>query len=196
MDTATSATGRSTADLVSDARSGDELAYQELILRYHRYVWSVVRSFRMGEEDAHDAVQMTWLRLVENLRRLRDPERLGGWLATTASRECLRIIRQRDRERPEAEDVFAVRPDERFGVPEDRAVADAMTEVLWARVADLPPRGQALLSALTGQDAPGYAEISRRIGMPIGSIGPTRGRYLVRLRRLLEDCELGADAWA
>lgn len=188
-------TGRSVADLVESARQGDLMAYEELIGRYENYVWSVVRSFRLSNADAHDAVQMTWLRLVENLDRLRDPERLGSWLGTTASRECLRLIRQGDREVGDAEQRLVERPDERFPAPEQEAVDGWMATLLWEQVASLPARGQALLWALTRCDAPAYAELSRLTGMPIGSIGPTRGRYLARLRRHLEDAGLGREAW-
>src|ERR1700759_274274 len=85
----------STADLVLAARAGDGRAYELLVERHQRQVWAAVRGFRLGEADAHDAVQMTSLRLVENLNRLTAPSRLGAWLTTTARRECLRLIRRR-----------------------------------------------------------------------------------------------------
>lgn len=188
------ATDRSVAELVRGAQQGESGAYDELIGRYDHYVWAVVRSFRLGNADAHDAVQITWLRLVENLDRLRDPERVGSWLATTASRECLRIKRRAGREVDDVEQLEQ-RPDQRFPAPEQHAVEDLMATVLWEQVASLPARGQMLLWALTRHDAPAYAELARQTGMPIGSIGPTRGRYLRRLRQLMEDAGLGAEAW-
>ena len=186
---------RSVAELVEAARNQDEDAYHELIGRYQNYVWAVVRGFRLSDADAHDAVQVTWLRLVENLGRLRDPERVGTWLATTASRECLRIKRRAGREVGDAEAHLMHQPDIRFPAPETQAVDDLMADALWGHVATLPTRGQQLLWSLTRHDAPAYAELSREIGMPIGSIGPTRGRYLRRLRQLMEDAGLGAEAW-
>jgi RNA polymerase sigma factor (sigma-70 family) len=191
----TASAERSTADLVSAARAGDHLAYEEVIRRYEHFVWSVVRSFRLGDADAHDAVQATWLRLVENLGRLRDPDHLGSWLATTASRECLRIIRRGSRETWDVEERLAQRPDEVSPAPEQSAVDGMMADVLWRHVAVLPPRAQELLRAMTRSDAPAYAELSQSMNMPIGSIGPTRGRYLRRLRQHLESAGLGADAW-
>jgi RNA polymerase sigma factor (sigma-70 family) len=191
----TSGAERSTADLVADARQGDLVAYEEVIRRYEHFVWSVVRSFRLGDADAHDAVQATWLRLVENLGRLRDPEHLGSWLATTASRECLRIIRRGSRETWDVEERLAQRPDDVSPAPEQTAVEAMMADVLWEHVAVLPPRAQALLRAMSRSDAPAYAELSQSMNMPIGSIGPTRGRYLRRLRQHLESAGLGADAW-
>jgi RNA polymerase sigma factor (sigma-70 family) len=190
-----SSTERSTVELVADARDGDVVAYEEIIRRYEHFVWSIVRSFRLGDADAHDAVQATWLRLVENLGRLRDPEHLGSWLATTASRECLRIIRRGTRETWDVEERLAQRPDEVSPAPEQSAVDQMMADVLWEYVAVLPPRGQELLRAMTRVDAPAYAELSQTMNMPIGSIGPTRGRYLRRLREHLESVGLGADAW-
>jgi RNA polymerase sigma factor (sigma-70 family) len=186
---------RSTAELVEAARNHDEAAYHELIGRYENYVWAVVRGFRLSDADAHDAVQATWLRLVENLGRLRDPERVGNWLATTASRECLRIKRRVGREVGDAEEHLTHRADSRFPAPETKAVDDLMAAALWEQVATLPNRGQHLLWSLTRHDSPAYAELSRETGMPMGSIGPTRGRYLRRLRAVLEDAGLGAEAW-
>lgn len=187
--------GWDVAELVEAARRRDEGAFDELVHRYERCVWSVVRSYRLGDADAHDAVQITWLRLVENLDRLRDPERLGSWLATTAGRECLRILRRRDREVRDAEDQLAQRPDDRFPSPEQHVIDDLMASVLWKKVASLPARGQAMLWALTRPDPPAYAELSRQTGMPVGSIGPTRGRYLRRLRDIMESDGLGAEIW-
>ena len=192
--TCSSSVDRSTAELVLAARSGDAVAYEEIVHRYEHFVWSVVRSFRLGNADAHDAVQATWLRLVENLGRLRDPDHLGSWLATTASRECLRLIRRGARETWDVEERLATRADESAS-PEQHAIDGLMAGLLWEHLQVLPPRGQALLRAMSRPDAPAYAELSRTMNMPIGSIGPTRGRYLKRLRQHLEAAGLGADAW-
>ena len=193
-DTCSAHVDRTTAELVLAARQGDLVAYEEVIRRYEHFVWSVVRSFRLGNADAHDAVQATWLRLVENLGRIRDPEHLGSWLATTASRECLRLIRRGARETWDVEERLASRPDESAS-PEEHALDGMMAGLLWEQLEVLPPRGQALLRAMSSSDAPAYAEISRAMNMPIGSIGPTRGRYLRRLKQHLEAAGLGAEAW-
>jgi RNA polymerase sigma factor (sigma-70 family) len=171
----------STTELVLCAQRGDLSAGEELVRRYSALVWSTVRSFRLGDADAHDVVQTTWLRLVENLGRLREPERLGGWLSTTASRECLALIRQRTHEAGCNDDWLAERPDEGSRGPEQVVVDNAVAEALWNCVATLPPRNQALLRMLTSDDS-SYADVSRRIGMPVGAIGPTRMRSLARLR--------------
>ena len=185
---------RSTAELVMCAREGDRQAYEELVERHQRQVWAAVRGFRLSDADAHDAVQMTWLRLVENLARLNDPTRLGAWLTTTAKRECLRLIRRRNREIGTPEDFFDAVVDDREPGPEQRVTDAAMVQVLWQLVDELPARGQDLLRAVTCSDRPAYADISKATGMAVGSIGPTRGRYLNRLRKLIEDSGLDAAA--
>src|SRR6266568_2397317 len=92
------------AALLDAARLGDQAAWNALVAEYNSLVWSIARGYRLESADAHDAVQMTWLRLVENLDRIKDPERLAGWLATTARRECLQLLRKSGRERPASED--------------------------------------------------------------------------------------------
>jgi RNA polymerase sigma factor (sigma-70 family) len=194
-DTGSSVGRRTTAELVLAARRGDDQAYEELVARHQRQVWAAVRGYRLSDADAHDAVQMTWLRLVENLHRLNDPTRVGAWLTTTAKRECLRLIRRRNREVGTPDEFFAAVVDENEPGPEKRVTDEVMAAVLWEFVAELPGQAQELLQAVTGSERVAYADISLATGMPVGSIGPTRGRYLSRLRRLIEDSGLDADAW-
>ena len=189
------ADNQTTEDLVIRARAGESRAYEELVERHQRQVWAAVRGFRLSDADAHDAIQMTWLRLVENLNRLNDPSRLGAWLTTTAKRECLRLIRRRNREIGTPEEFFDAVVDERQPSPEQQVTQEAMAEVLWDLVGELPVRAQDLLKAVTSVDRPAYADISKATGMAVGSIGPTRGRYLNRLRKLIEDSGLDAAAF-
>src|SRR5690242_6587755 len=195
MHTMLEAETQTTEDLVLRARQGDGRAYEELVERHQRQVWAAVRGFRLSDADAHDAVQMTWLRLVENLGRLNEPSRLGAWLTTTAKRECLRLIRRRNREIGTPEEFFDAVVDERQPGPEQQITQEAMAEVLWEFVSELPDRAQDLLKAVTSADRPAYADISKATGMAVGSIGPTRGRYLNRLRKLIEDAGLDAAAF-
>ncbi len=195
MQTMLDAETQTTEDLVLRARQGDNRAYEELVERHQRQVWAAVRGFRLSDADAHDAVQMTWLRLVENLDRLNEPSRLGAWLTTTAKRECLRLIRRRNREVGTPEDFFDAVPDERQPGPEQLVTQEAMAAVLWDLVGELPVRAQDLLKAVTSTERPAYADISKATGMAVGSIGPTRGRYLSRLRKLIEDSGLDAAAF-
>ena len=185
----------STEQLVLLAREGDARAYEQLVERHQRQVWAAVRGFRLSDADAHDAVQMTWLRLVENLDRLNDPSRLGAWLTTTAKRECLRLLRRRNREIGTPDEYFDAVIDERQPNPEQQVTQAAMAEVLWDFVGELPTRAQDLLHAVTSADRPAYAEISKATGMAVGSIGPTRGRYLTRLRKRIEESGLDAAAF-
>ncbi|WP_203841147.1 RNA polymerase sigma factor [Winogradskya humida] len=167
---------------------------EEVVKAYESLVWWTVRSFRLSEADAEDAVQNTWLRLLEHLPDIRDPQRLGGWLTTVARRECLRLLRTGRREivgLPQEQDA----PDERAPQPERVAVENTMNELLWRHVDELPAPAGSLLKVLSGSRAPGYAEFARTVDMPIGSIGPTRMRTLRKLRSRLEGDGLGAYAW-
>ena len=173
---------RALATVVVAAGAGDRDAWEALVLRYDSLVQSRVRAFRLQEADAQDAMQQTWLRLAEHIRRIRDPERLPGWLATTARRECLRLLQRSARQEPLAEAEAVADPDPG---PEQRVLdAETIREVRDG-LAELPLQSQLLLRALFAEDRLRYAEIAHRAGMPIGSIGPTRARALVQLRRTL-----------
>jgi RNA polymerase sigma factor (sigma-70 family) len=182
---------RTTSELVRAAAAGDQSAWDEIVSRYSGLVWAVARGHRMSHADAADVFQTTWLRLVENLGRLREPDHLGGWLSATARHECLRTLRARGRELPD-EDVALGReaPDDRSAPepgPEAAMVAREDRAEVVAAFAHLPDRCQTLLRLLTADPAPGYTDIAATLGMPIGSIGPTRGRCLAHLRRLLTE---------
>jgi RNA polymerase sigma factor (sigma-70 family) len=166
------------------ARTGDPEAWSEIVRRFEDMLRTVVQGHRLSRADAADVVQTTWLRLAENLDRLQDPSRVGAWLATTARRECLRTLRKLARELP-AENL----PEPRRGgvAPADRRLVQADRDAaLWAAFARLSARDQRLLRMLVADPQPSYEEIGNALAMPIGSIGPTRGRALQRLRRGLE----------
>jgi RNA polymerase sigma factor (sigma-70 family) len=177
-----------TAALLRAAGDGDRAAWEEIVRRYRGLITATVRSFRLQDADAHDAEQRTWLRLVEHHRRLRDPEHLGGWLATTASRECLGILRGH-RGVADLEDADGL-PDP-YGDVEQRVVDADEAEHLWNVVTLLPPRGRAVVHALFAEERLPYAEVARATGIPVGSLGPTRARVLRQLRHLLEDGSTG-----
>lgn len=184
-----------TEELVRAASNGDLYARAELVERYANVVWGTVRRFRLSDADAQDAVQNTWLLMIEHLSALRDANRLAGWLATTARRECLRMLQQSRQEAVGLDAEMMDRTEDVSPSPERSAVDRAMSSLLWKHVAELPPGGRDLLMALVGSDAPPYAEFARATGMPIGSIGPRRMRYLRTLRQRLEKAGLGANAW-
>ena len=173
-----------TATLLARAAQGDQGAWNELVDEHSRLLWSVARSFRLDAADANDVVQTTWLRLLEHLDRIEDPSRLVGWLVTTARREAMRVLRRSGRERPVIEDTVLDRPDD--GPPVDSALLqDERNRALWEAFARLNEKCRQLLRvAVTHPQA--YDEISEALGMPIGSIGPTRRRCLTQLRALLE----------
>ncbi len=170
------------AELVRAAAEGDRAAWDGLVDRYNGLVWSVARSFRLASADASDVVQTTWLRLVEHLGSLQDPERVGAWLATTARREALRTLRHSARQVPTEE-----LPDAGTDAQLDAALLVAERDrALWQAFGGLSERCQALLRVLVADPPPSYDEISASMDMPIGSIGPTRQRCLERLRGLAE----------
>ncbi|WP_456879977.1 RNA polymerase sigma factor [Geodermatophilus sp. SYSU D00779] len=170
---------------------GDQSAWRRLIDEYDGLVRSVAASFRLQTADVHDVAQTTWLRLLQNVRTIRDPERLAGWLAVTASRESLALLRRSARLRPLP--VVDETPDTTAG-PEEDVVDRDQARDLWAAVAELSPRQQCLLVALFRDELDSYNDVAARCAMPIGSIGPTRARALSRLRSKLADRGLGPAA--
>jgi RNA polymerase sigma factor (sigma-70 family) len=177
----------SVADLLLRIGDRDPAALEEIVREYGTVVAATVRSFRLQDADALDAVQMTWLRLAENAHQVRSPERLGGWLATTARRECLRILRHRVKLAPGPIETMAeIVADPSMG-PEERVIGTDTARTLWQLVAELPPRRRTLLRALFADNPRPYAEVARVAGIPPGAIGPTRARALRQLRGRLEE---------
>jgi len=179
----------STTDLVAAAGAGDRKAWDALVDRYARLVWSVIRGFRLDEATAGDVSQTVWLRLVENLERIRNPERLASWLATTARNEAIRTKRLYDRTVPTAVEFQIVDSDPAvdaglLATERDAEVAEAF--------ASLDDDCQELLRAVTADPPLEYETIAEMLGRPIGSIGPTRARCLEKLRRALESIQAGA----
>ena len=166
--------------LVGAAAAGDQEAWNALVARFDDLVWSVARAHRLSRADAGDVVQTTWLRLVEHLDRLDDPERVGGWLATTARRESLKSLRRASRQVPAPPDEIPV-PSTDAGM-DTGLLAEERDAALWRAFSGLDPDCQALLRMLVADPAPSYQEISEALDRPIGSIGPTRARCLEKLR--------------
>ncbi|HET9258377.1 MAG TPA: sigma-70 family RNA polymerase sigma factor [Pseudonocardiaceae bacterium] len=175
----------STADLLRGISDGDPASWDEILRRYGRLVLATVRSLRLQEADALDAVQMTWLRLAEKAHTVQSPERLGGWLRTTARRECLRIL-SRGRSMVELSDVGEVALVDPSAAPEQHVIDAETARTLWEHVEELAPRRRALLWALFTEGPRPYAELSLVTGIPPGGIGPTRARALRELRNKLE----------
>jgi RNA polymerase sigma factor (sigma-70 family) len=172
------------SDLVARARDGDQQAWDALVERYLGLVHAICRAYRLAVDDAADVNQVVWLRLVEHLPRLRVPDAVGGWIAATTRNECLRVLRATGRvvlvdgSALEHLDTGDGGIDTGLLVYErDRAVLEAFSR--------LGARCQRLLRLMVADPAPTYDEIAAALDMPVGSIGPTRGRCLEQLRHLL-----------
>jgi RNA polymerase sigma factor (sigma-70 family) len=172
----------SVSQLVAAALQGDHTSWNRLVDRFTPLLLSVIRRHRLQGDDAEDVVQTVWLRLVEKLEGIREPEALPGWIITTARNECLHLIKARrfvsptdleDRGWPEGTGPSAVDSD---------LLEVERHEALLMALAELPERQRALLLLLIEDPPLSYEEIGRRLGVPIGSIGPTRARALARVR--------------
>ncbi|MGH9126536.1 MAG: RNA polymerase sigma factor [Acidimicrobiales bacterium] len=169
----------SVATLLAAAASGDRRASRALIDRYAALVWSIAWSFRLNPADAADVTQIVWLRLLENLGRIRDPERLGSWIGSVARHECLRQRRRVEREVASA-DRFDL--DGHGGGPDEGLLEVERVATVRRSFEALPPRWRDLMVALLDAPEASYEEVAAAVGMPVGSIGPTRQRCLDRLR--------------
>lgn len=173
------------AELVRRAASGDQLAWEQLVDQYARLVFAVTRSFRLSDSDASDVSQTAWLRLLEHIDRI-DPVRVGAWLVVTTRRECLRIIALRKRV------VLSYTDDAFEGLPgiqpdlDEALLADERALDVRRALATLPENLQQLVGMLVADPPLPYAVISETLGLPVGSIGPMRGRCLNKLRVLLD----------
>jgi RNA polymerase sigma factor (sigma-70 family) len=171
----------SLATLVAAVVRGDPSSWDRLVTRYENLVWSVVRSFQLSDADSLDAAQMTWLRLVEKVDGITDPERIGSWLITTARRECLEILKRQSRMTPvDPMEGFRhlVDPLDSFSGVHARDELDR----IFAAFNTLTENCRSLLRVLLADPAPSYEEISNALGLAVGSIGPRRQRCLSRLR--------------
>jgi RNA polymerase sigma factor (sigma-70 family) len=165
--------------------AGDAVALDELVRLMTPVLWHVVRAYRLTSELAEDVVQTTWLSLVKSRASIQEPAAVGGWLTTTARREAWKVAKATGRGIPVEEDELSRRlPDE------DSAEAEVLRrdgdERLWDAVERLSERCQALLRIVAFEHRPDYTTIAANLGMPVGSIGPTRGRCLQKLRTLIE----------
>jgi len=168
--------------LVRASASGSETAWNELVRRYSPLVMAVTRTYQLTGDDAKDVSQTVWLRLVENLANLREPEALPGWLATTTQRECIRQLRQGRRVMPVDPHTDGALQQCETVDPDTGILRAELHQALRDGLAELPARDQALLTLRVADPPKSYEEISQILGMPIGSIGPTLRRSLDRLQ--------------
>jgi len=174
------------ATLVRRAAQGDRQAWEGLVDQYSRLIWSITVDFKLMDGDAADVSQTTWLRLLQHIDRIEYPDRVGSWLAATARNECLRSLAARKRVVLGHDDVELESAVANGPAIDERLLADESAQVVRDALSRLPRRWQRLLEMLMSDPPVSYAEISDELGLPIGSIGPTRGRCLARLRVLLQ----------
>lgn len=182
----------SDAELVAACRRGEARAWERLVLRFERLIYTVPRRAGLDADEAADVFQTVFVRLHEYLDALAQPERVQAWLVTTARRETLRRLRERARGVPlrsptDDDEAGAIDPVDPDPLPED--LLDELQQRHRARTAldALHEPCRSLLGLLYGaDDAPPYADIAARLGMPVGSIGPTRARCLAKLRDAME----------
>jgi RNA polymerase sigma factor (sigma-70 family) len=175
---------QSVTALVTRARNGDKQAWDALVERYAPLIWSICRRYRLRQADADDVGQSVWLRLLSQLATLREPAALPGWLATTTQRECGRVLSAERKQEPpghwlDAADI----PDKATEVAESELLRAERHAALREAFTHLPPDSQQLIAMLIHDPPVPYSEISARLGIPVGSIGPSRRRCLEKLRR-------------
>ena len=166
-------------ELLLRAAAGEREAWDALVDRFGQMVWSVARSFRLDDAAASDVAQTVWLRLIENVDRIQDPERLPGWLATTCRREALRVIKRSERSVPSDFEFDIEDPSPSL---ESMMIEDEETREVVQALRELGEECQQLLRLLTVEPALSYEEIAEATGRPVGSLGPTRGRCVERLK--------------
>jgi RNA polymerase sigma factor (sigma-70 family) len=172
------------ASLVTAARQGDEDALGEIVTELTPLLWHVARAVGLSSGDAEDVLQTVWMRLLTHLDDIHDSAALGGWLVVTTRREAWRVRAKERTQFPADEELFAALPDQAPG-SEEQVIVDERHRALWAAVGQLSRRCQELLRIVAFAPRPDYAAVAAKLGMPVGSIGPTRGRCLAKLRALL-----------
>jgi RNA polymerase sigma factor (sigma-70 family) len=183
----------SDAELIGAARKGDETAWEEIVERYQSLINAISRRHRLAPSDAHDVSQHVWMQLVDHVDKLRDPRALPGWIAATATHRCYEISRAHKRSVTvdplaigsfDLVDTAAKRTngDGRSDIDDDLLRAEQRSAVKQG-LAELTETQRQLLLLLVADPPVPYSEIGRRLNLPTGSIGPTRGRLLEKLRR-------------
>ena len=183
-------------------QDGDRAAFDALVEVMTPLLWRTVRGAGLDQVAAEDVVQTVWLTLLRSAGSVRDPQSVVGWLLTAARREAWRVSKRSraDVQRstsvfgPEGEEVLAL-PDERQPGPEERVVLDDRQRRLWEHVQSLPVRCRQLIGVVASADRPDYATLAPALGMAVGSIGPTRGRCLAKLRDQLARDPQWAGLW-
>ncbi|GAA2514460.1 sigma-70 family RNA polymerase sigma factor [Pilimelia columellifera] len=167
-------------------RAGDQAALDRLVRAVTPVLWHLARSYGVDRDTADDVVQTTWLSLVRGADSVRDPQAVWRWVTVTARREAWRAARARQREASAPDEVLDVAGPPAPS-PEPAVLATVEARALWRQVTRLDDRCRRLLRVIAFDDRPDYSSLSAELGMPVGSIGPTRGRCLDKLRAQLAD---------
>jgi RNA polymerase sigma factor (sigma-70 family) len=170
--------------LLDRAKNGERAALNEVVRELNPLLWHVARSQGLGVEEASDVVQTVWLELLRRLYDIRSSQALTAWLVTTTRREAWRVQGRLRQQVPHAPEAFesAVDPEPE---PSERLLSDERDRALWRHFQRLPERCRTLLRVVAQVDRPDYAMLAEALEMPHGSIGPTRGRCLAKLREML-----------
>ncbi|MFD4599271.1 RNA polymerase sigma factor [Streptomyces sp. NPDC058464] len=178
--------------LVQSAVDGDAAAWKALVEGLSPLVWSVVRAHRLSDADGHEVYQTVWFRFAQHLGRIREPDKAGSWLASTARNECLKVIRGLTRLLPTDDPQVLDRvsddrtPEQSLIDAEDEADEAERIRLVWQEFEELGDRCRQLLRVLMASPPPSYVEVSVALGIAVGSIGPLRQRCLRRLRARLD----------
>lgn len=177
--------------LVRSAVDGDAAAWKALVEGLSPLVWSVVRGHRLSDADGHEVYQIVWFRFAQNLRRIREPQKVGAWLATTTRHECLKLLRSARQWTPTDDPRLLDRvsddrtPEQSLLDSEEAAAEAERVRRMWQEFEELGDRCRQLLRTLMASPPPSYQEVSAALGIAVGSIGPMRQRCLGRLRKRL-----------
>ncbi|GAA2926449.1 sigma-70 family RNA polymerase sigma factor [Streptomyces mexicanus] len=178
--------------LVRSAVDGDAAAWKALVEGLSPLVWSVVRAHRLSDADGHEVYQTVWFRFAQHLGRIREPDKAGSWLASTARNECLKTLRSLSRltvtDDPQLLDRVSEdgTPEQSLLDSEEAAAHGERVRRLWQEFDKLGDRCRRLLRVLMASPPPSYQEVSAALGVAVGSIGPLRQRCLRRLRARLD----------
>ena len=166
------------------ARNGETAALGDVVRELNPLLWHVARAEGLTAEESADVVQTTWLELVRRLHEIRSPRALTAWLVTATRREAWRVREMSRRPAPDGAAQLEEVPDPGPG-PGEQLLADERDRVLWRHFQRLPERCRTLLRIVAHVSRPDYSAVAEALGMPVGSIGPTRGRCLAKLREML-----------
>jgi RNA polymerase sigma factor (sigma-70 family) len=185
--------GRAT-DAFARYQGGDRAALDELVEAVTPLLWRTARGAGLDAAAAEDVVQTVWLTLLRKAESVRDPRSVVKWLLTSARREAWRVSSRLRSDSARTGAVLGVDPEETLDLPEQREALpdetvfrDERQRRLWHHVQTLSARCRQLICVIAFADRPDYSLIAESLGMPVGSIGPTRGRCLTKLRALLAD---------